>query len=129
MKNVTAAILIEGGKILIARRKADDHLAFKWEFPGGKVEPGETPEECLKREMKEEFNVEVRVGDYFGESIYTYDYGQIRLLAYLTYLEKGVLVPQVHGEIKWVTREKLQDFDFAPADIPLVKKLQEEEKE
>jgi 8-oxo-dGTP diphosphatase len=67
MKNVTAAILIEGGKILIARRKADDHLAFKWEFPGGKVEPGEIPEECLKREMKEEFNVEVRVGN-FGAS-------------------------------------------------------------
>ena len=66
MKNVTAAILINDGKILIAKRGQRDKLPNKWEFPGGKVEEGETPEECLKREMYEEFQIEVVVGEYLG---------------------------------------------------------------
>ena len=68
---VTAAILVKDNKIIIAKRGPDDRLANKWEFPGGKIEIHETPEQCLKREMKEEFDIDVSVGEYLGSSIFT----------------------------------------------------------
>ena len=75
MIDVTAAILNYNERLLIAQRKATGKLPNKWEFPGGKVESGETPEDCLKREMEEEFSIDVSVGEYLGESIYHYDHG------------------------------------------------------
>ena len=69
MIKVTAAVLIKDGRILIAKRKANDKLANKWEFPGGKIELGESPEECLRREMWEEFQIKISVAEFFGESI------------------------------------------------------------
>ena len=127
MKQVTAAILVKDGKILIAKRKADDRQAGKWEFPGGTIEPNESPETCLKREMQEEFGIEVSVGKFFGESIYHYDHGAIKLLAYLTSFVSGNLALKDHSAFRWVSTEQLSDFDFAPADIPLVEKLQRSE--
>ena len=127
MRKVTAAILVKDGKILIAKRKAGDRQAGKWEFPGGTIEPDESPEICLQREMREEFGIEVSVGKYFGESIYHYDHGAIKLLAYLTSFVSGNLVPKDHSAFRWVSTEQLSDFDFAPADISLVEKLQHRE--
>jgi len=63
---VTAAILVKDNKLIIAKRGPDDRLANKWEFPGGKIEINETPEKCLKREMKEEFDIDVSIGEYLG---------------------------------------------------------------
>lgn len=116
--------MIRDGKILIAKRKAGEHLANMWEFPGGKIEDGETPEECLKRELKEELGIEVQVGGLFGESIYHYEYGSIQLLGYWTTLVSGEIQPKVHEEVKWVTSEEFDQYIFAPADIPFVDKLQ-----
>ncbi len=124
MKVVTAAILEKDGKILIARRKADDRQANKWEFPGGTIEPDETPQDCLKREMQEEFGITVTVGRFLGESIYHYDHGAIRLMAYRAGWESGRIVLNDHAEHRWVPPEQLAEFDFAPADVPFVKKLQ-----
>ncbi len=123
MKEVTAAIIERNGKILIARRKAGDTLENKWEFPGGTVEHDETCEECLSREMREEFGIEVSVGKYLGENIYHYNHVSIRLIAYLTFWIGNELIPKAHDEIRWVTREQFQDYDFSPADIPFVDKL------
>jgi len=123
VKRVTAAILIKDDQILIAKRKANDQLANKWEFPGGTIEGKETPEECLKREMKEEFGIEVKVQEYLGESIYHYDHGSIKLLAYRTYWESGDIEPKVHDEIQWVSLDKLDNYQFAPADVPFVERL------
>jgi len=123
MKRVTAAILIKDEQILIAKRKKGDRLAEKWEFPGGKIETNETPEECLKREMVEEFGIEVSVGEYFGESIYHYGHGSIKLIAYRTYWEEGDIIAKDHEEFKWVSSNQLDLFDFAPADLPFVEKL------
>ena len=123
MQTVTAAVLTGSGRVLIARRTAADRLANKWEFPGGKVEDGETPDACLARELKEELGITVRVGALLGESIYHYEHGSIRLLAYRTYWEAGNLEPKVHAEVAWAPLGELDRFDFAPADIPFVKKL------
>ena len=70
MINVTAAIMERNGKIFIAKRSSNSRLPNKWEFPGGKVEVGETPEQCLRRELKEEFDIEVTIGDFVGSNIY-----------------------------------------------------------
>jgi len=121
---VTAAILAKDNKIIIAKRGPGDALANKWEFPGGKVEINETPEQCLKREMKEEFDIEVSVGEYLGSNIYYYSHISIELMAYRTYWENGEIDLKDHDEFKWISLEQLADFDFAPADMVFVKKLQ-----
>lgn len=126
MKLVTAAILFNDSRVLIARRRAGDSLADKWEFPGGKIENGESPEECLRREMSEEFKISIEVGAFFGDSLYHYEHGAIRLLAYHARWLSGELQPVVHDEFRWVAPAELEDFDFAPADIPLVQRLIEQ---
>jgi 8-oxo-dGTP diphosphatase len=120
---VTAAILIKNGQILIAQRKANDRLAKKWEFPGGKIKDNETPEQCLQRELKEEFEIDVSVGEYLGSNIYHYDHISIELLAYRTHWEDGTINLRDHDDYKWVSVNDLADYDFAPADIPFVEKL------
>jgi 8-oxo-dGTP diphosphatase len=123
MVEVTAALLFKDKKLLIAKRKSTDKLPNKWEFPGGKIEDGETPEYCLKREMEEEFEIDVSVGKFLGESIYHYDHGTIKLLAYRTYWKGGSISLKAHDDYQWVSLDQLQDYDFAPADIPFVEKL------
>jgi len=124
MKRVTAAILVHNDRILIAQRKGTDDLSGKWEFPGGKIENNESPQQCLIREMQEEFGIDAVVGDFFGESIYHYDTGAVQLLAYHTFWEGGSFSLNAHAAVRWVSLNQLQDFEFAPADIPLVEKLQ-----
>ena len=121
---VTAAILINDEKVIIAKRKSTGKLPNKWEFPGGKIEINETPEQCLKREMKEEFDIDVSVDEYLGSSVYHYDHISIELLAYRTYWEGGEIDLKDHDEFKWVSLEQLAEFDFAPADMVFVEKLQ-----
>ncbi|GKU25365.1 (deoxy)nucleoside triphosphate pyrophosphohydrolase [Clostridium folliculivorans] len=123
MKEVTAAIIIKNQMILIAQRGKDEKEEGMWEFPGGKIEIGETEEQCLKREIKEELDIEIEVGDFLGESIYDYSHGQIKLLAYFAQVIRGEIKLTVHSAIRWVAIEEIDEFNFAPADIPLVKKL------
>lgn len=123
MKEVTAAIILKNNKVLIAQRAPGDKLAGKWEFPGGKIEPGETPQECLKREIREELDVDIEVSEFFGESIYTYHSGTIKLMAFWCKWISGEFTLKVHSHIVWANRHELVLYDFAPADIPLVEKL------
>jgi 8-oxo-dGTP diphosphatase len=123
MQIVTAAILVKGDKVFIAQRKAGKRLADLWEFPGGKLEEGETPEECLVREMVEEFGIEVSVLDFFDESVYHYERGPIRLLAYLVDWTAGEMVPKDHQDCRWISFHDLNNYEFAPADVPFVQKL------
>jgi 8-oxo-dGTP diphosphatase len=120
---VTAAVLEKDGRIIIAQRKSKDHLAGKWEFPGGKIEPDETPEECLARELNEEFDIEVTVGDFLGSNIHHYDHISIELMAFRTFWVGGKINSTDHKDYKWVTIDELDQFDFAPADRPFVEKL------
>ncbi|SHH24036.1 8-oxo-dGTP diphosphatase MutT [Clostridium grantii] len=126
MKKVTAAIIIKNNLILIAQRGKNEKLAGKWEFPGGKIEANETPQQCLKREIKEELDLEIQVGKFFDESIYTYPNGKIKLLAYFAEIVNGDIKLSVHDEVKWVSINEIETFDSAPADILLVQKLKGE---
>ncbi|EHQ90867.1 (deoxy)nucleoside triphosphate pyrophosphohydrolase [Desulfosporosinus youngiae] len=125
IKEVTAAVILKDNCVLIAQRSAGDKLAGKWEFPGGKTEPGETPQECLKREIKEELEVDIEVLNFFAESIYTYQSGTIKLMAFWCKWIAGDLTLKVHSKIVWVKRSELNLYDFAPADIPLAEKLRQ----
>lgn len=123
MKDVTAAIIIHSKRVLIAQRAPNEKLAGKWELPGGKVEIGETLQDCLKREIREEFDVDIEVMDFFEESIYEYESDSIKLMAFWCKWNSGEFILKVHSAIKWVERSELELYDFAPADIPLVDKL------
>ena len=120
---VTAAILEKDGKIIIAQRKASDHLAGLWEFPGGKIEPGETPEACLGRELKEEFNIDAAIGEYLGSNIHHYDHISIELMVFRAFWEGGTIAMNDHKAYRWVTMDQLSEFVFSPADIPFVNML------
>lgn len=124
MKTVTAAILQIDGKILIARRKKGDALENKWEFPGGKLEPGETPERCLVRELQEEFGIQARVREFFATSSFEYKHIAIELLVYYVEYISGQFHLNEHQEIQWVRPEELDRYDFSEADIPIARKLQ-----
>lgn len=122
MIEVTAGIFEKQGLVFAARRKAGKHLAGYWEFPGGKIELNETPQECLRREFEEEFGVSVEVGEFVGSS--DYDYGQkvIRLLAYKVEYLSGKFSLNDHDELCWLPLHQLSDLRWAPADVPLVEK-------
>ena len=120
---VTAAIFVNDGMLLIAKRKPTGRLPNLWEFPGGKIEPNETPEACLKRELKEEFDVDVTVGEYLGSNIHAYDFGTIELMAFKAFWEKGDFKLLDHVEIRWVFTHELDQFEFAPADNVFVEQL------
>ena len=117
---VTAAIIEDKDRILIARREAGKHLAGYWEFPGGKIEKNETPEQCLIREIKEEFLVELEVKEFIGESVFNYPEKDVKLLGYRCIIKNGVLSLQDHDKIEWITFQEITNFKMAPADIPLI---------
>ncbi len=122
-QKVTAAVIEKDGKILIARRKKGDLLAHKWEFPGGKIETDETPEQCLKRELFEEFGIETEVKEHMGSSRSSSFPNLIELMAYRVIHVSGDFRPTAHEEIRWVRPSELQNYDLAEADQAIVKIL------
>lgn len=121
---VVAAILQKEDKILIARKKEGKPLEGYFEFPGGKIEKGETTEESLIRELMEEMNIKIAVKEYIGESIY--DYGNDKVISLLGYTAEIIdweIKLSDHDRYEWVTLEQINNYKIAPADIPLIDKL------
>lgn len=110
----------ERGELFIARRKPEKFMGGKWEFPGGKREEDEGELECLARELKEEFGMEVEIHERKAEIKHHYDEFSIRLIAYECKFLKATFKLTDHTEYAWVAPEDLEDYDLADADIPFV---------
>ena len=113
---VTAAVIERGGKVLIARRKKSDRFEGRWEFPGGKIEAGESPEECLRRELREEMGVEVETEEFLCSVSFETSGLSIELMAFRASLLAGEVRCHDHDEIRWIEPEHLGDFDLAEPD-------------
>jgi 8-oxo-dGTP diphosphatase len=121
---VSAALIFRDGKILIAQRQADSHLGGLWEFPGGKREVGETFEECLVREIREELSVEIRVGELFEEITHEYPDRSVHLKFFICRILSGEPRALGCGAFKWIERSELADYEFPAADARLLEGLQ-----
>ena len=109
--------------ILLARRKPGSHLAGYWEFPGGKIENGESPEQSLERELYEEFSIQTKTGNFLCESIFNYGSKKIRLIGYYSKYLGGKFILESHDKIHWVQLEDIEHYNLAPADLPLFETL------
>jgi 8-oxo-dGTP diphosphatase len=122
---VTAGLLVREGKVLIALRKAGKHMGRKWEFPGGKIHPGESPEECLRRELAEELDIETRVGGLVGTARYSNAEADIDLeiLLYRAEYLSGTFTLRDHEALAWVEPGRLETYDLADSDRELARQV------
>ena len=126
MLHVAAAIISnEEGSLLIARRKPNKAQGGMWEFPGGKLEHGETAAECLRRELLEEMNIDIAPYAWFGENEHDYGTVKIRLTAMRATYESGTITLNDHDTYSWASLDELDNYSWAPADVPFVRRLQE----
>lgn len=123
---VGAIIENEKKEIFCALRGPDMTLPNYWEFPGGKIEENETPQEALTREIKEEFDCIIKIGKKVEDTTYEYEKVIVRLETYMAKLIEGEPKAREHAETKWVSRKDITKLNFAPADIPAVKKIAKE---
>ena len=116
---VTAGVVVEREKVLVTQRKEDSRHGLLWEFPGGKVKEGEEPREALRRELKEELDIEVEAGMIFEAVYYPYPEYPILLLAYRCRIDKGVPTPLGCHDLRWVNLKDLKKLAMPPADGPI----------
>ena len=122
MKQVAAAIVHQGDRVLVTRRAPGEHLAGFWEFPGGKCERGEDHAACLARELREELAVDVRVGDEVLATRHAYPDRAVEL-HFIRCEIAGDPAPQVGQDMRWVARDDLAALEFPPADAELIRLL------
>ncbi len=129
MRHVTAAVLIKEGNLLLAKRKPGGSQGGKWEFPGGKLDEGESPEKGLQRELREELGIEVRVGDYIGSIDFHNGPYHYRLLSFAVAPLSDEIALHEHEEVRWVAVEGIDRFDLADSDrsiLPQIKRYLEQ---
>ncbi len=124
---VAAGLIIREGHYLIARRKADTHLGGLWEFPGGKREPGESLEDCLQRELREELGIDVTPPVHFRMIRHEYPGKTVELHFFRCAISRGEARPLDCEEVRWVTPGELTRYEFPPADRPLLEVLSEQQ--
>ena len=123
---VVAALIEKDGKIMICRRPPHKKRGGLWEFVGGKVEKGESDEEALRRECREELNVGIGVGELFTDVTHVYPDLTVELLVYRAFILSGAPELLEHTEIRYVSKEQLDAFDFCPADKTVLEKIKKE---
>lgn len=123
---VVAALIEKDGKYLIARRSTgSDEVLGKWEFPGGKVENGESEKHALEREIEEEFELKIKAREYITNNIFAYSTKTIDLRLYRCNYISGDFHLHDHSEYIWVNKADILNYDLCPADIPLAKYIKE----
>ncbi|WP_134088502.1 (deoxy)nucleoside triphosphate pyrophosphohydrolase [Olivibacter sp. XZL3] len=123
MLHVTCAIIIKNNQVLICQRSEKMRLPLKWEFPGGKVESGESLAHCIVREIKEELLIDIRVLEAYTPVTHSYPDGTLTLYPFVCLFIGGDLRPTEHAQAIWVAIDDLLQYDWADADIPIVKEL------
>lgn len=124
---VAAIIENENDEILCALRGPEMTLPNYWEFPGGKIEEGESKEEALMREIDEELGCKIEVLKHVDDTTYEYEKVIVRLETFMSIITNGTPKASEHAEIKWVPRKELNTLNWAPADIPAIEKLLSDE--
>ena len=122
---VIEAVDEQGKEILFATQRGYGDMKGGWEFPGGKIEPGETPQEALKREIQEELDTKIKVGSLIDMIGYDYPTFHLSMDCFLAEIESGTLVLKEHEAARWLTREELDSVDWLPADVLLIDTLKQ----
>ena len=122
---VVAALIICDGRFMICRRPAHKARGLLWEFVGGKVEPGETKEQALVRECREELAITVEVGEQFTEVVHEYPDLLIRLTLFRCTIAEGIPQLLEHCDLRWISAEQIPEYDFCPADYAFLHLLKE----
>ncbi|WP_018924840.1 (deoxy)nucleoside triphosphate pyrophosphohydrolase [Salsuginibacillus kocurii] len=121
--HVVGAVITDKDRILCAQRGETKTLAYKWEFPGGKIESGETQQEALKREIFEEMECEIEVYDHIADCSYEYDFAVVHLSTYYCKLMNGTPNTNEHIKLEWRTKDELAELEWAAADLPTIEVL------
>lgn len=123
MVKVVAALIWDKGKFMICQRPPHKTRALLWEFVGGKVEPGETKQQALIRECREELNVTISVADVFMDVIHEYPDMTVHLTLFNATIAEGIPQKLEHNDIKWITPGEIDKYDFCPADEEILKRI------
>ena len=125
MIEISMAIVVHNNKFLIAQRKKGKFPELLWEFPGGKLEQGETLQECVSREFKEEMEKEITVNDFFMDCVHTYPAkGDFHLNAFWASCKTDELPAlHEHNDAKWISLDEIDNYEFCPADVPFITEL------
>ena len=126
MTQVVAALIRDGERFMIFQRPAHKTRGLLWEFVGGKVEPGESKEEALRRECREELGVEIAVGDVFMEVVHAYPDLTVELTLFHANIISGTPQKLEHADIRTITPDEIDEYDFCPADEEILQKIREE---
>lgn len=118
--HVACAIIEQAGMVLAAQRSAGMSLPLKWEFPGGKIEAGETPADCLKRELMEELGIAVSIGAPLPPATHSYDDFTVTLYPFICRMTAGAITLHEHQEVTWIEPRQMLNLDWAAADLPII---------
>lgn len=122
--HVVGAVIIQDGLVLCAQRGGGGSLPGLWEFPGGKIEPGESPAVALEREIAEELDCIIEVGDLITTTAHKYEFGSVTLTTFYSRLISGTPTTSEHAAIRWLRPADLTSLEWAPADVPAVHLIQ-----
>jgi len=120
---VVGAVLVKDGLVLAAQRSQTMSLSGLWEFPGGKIERGESPEQALRRELEEELKCVVEVGEHVETTAHEYDFAVVVLSTYFCTLLSGMPQLVEHSDVAWLRADELTSLPWAPADVPAVARV------
>jgi 8-oxo-dGTP diphosphatase len=124
MKQVVAALIFKDGKVLVCQRTRHQTMPLKWEFPGGKIEPGEQPRDALRRELDEELGIEAKIGQEVARLRHEYPGGgSVELRFFVVHEYHGEIENRIFRDVRWSTPSALAKYDFLEADLPLVRDI------